>query len=97
MRVAEPDVPRVLVDTSTLFTIRYRKQLTTLAAEGTIIAIWSPWIVAELNRILTWAWLDRHGDTPRTRRACSAAAKTMMLAMEPNFLAVVPQPPYPPA
>jgi hypothetical protein len=89
--------PRAVIDTSTLYSPGNRKAITRLAAEGTIVAIWSPWIVAELVRILTLAWIDRHGGAPLSRRQCSAAARVMMLAMEPNFLVVAPRPPYPPS
>ena len=89
--------PRAVIDTSTLYSAGNRKAVTRLAAEGTLVAIWSPWIVAELVRILTLAWIERHGDSPVSRRRCSAAARVMMLAMEPNFLVVAPRLPYPPS
>jgi hypothetical protein len=47
------------------------------------IGIWSPWIIAELNRVLTWDWIEHNRGS---ERACSLAAKKMM-----EFLVVVPR------
>jgi hypothetical protein len=36
-----------------------RVDLQSLAQDGAFTAIWSPWIIAELHRTLTWHWLAR--------------------------------------
>ncbi len=43
-----------------------------------MVGIWSPHIIAELNRVLTLRWLDRNGDGVASRRALSEAAIAMM-------------------
>ncbi len=62
-------------------------------------AIWSPWIVAELNRFLTWQWIERSsGDTsPANWRSCSTAAATMMDLLLDSFELSDPRAPYPDA
>ena len=74
------------------------------------IALWSPSIIAELNRVLTWKWLERTAQPASTRIAafayglsganwsrCSAAAAAMMEILESTFEVVAPRPPYPEA
>ncbi len=58
--------------------------------------MWSPWIVAELHRVLAWDWMRKHGTTAATEAACSDAAKRMMVRLIPTFETVDPKPPYPP-
>ena len=74
------DVPplRAVIDTSVLFSPRLRAELQELAFQGVFIAIWSPWIIAELDRVLVWQWIAErtHGDlSPVNQRACGQAAK----------------------
>ncbi len=45
---------RAVIDTSSLVPSLLRKELQQLAASGAFTAIWSPWIIAELNRVLVW-------------------------------------------
>jgi len=63
------------------------------------VGVWSPWIVADLNRVLTWHWVDRAGGDLSLGqwRACSAAATTMMEALLVSFETVDPRPPLPEA
>ena len=56
------------------------------------VGIWSPWIIAELNRVLTWDWIQRNRGS---EHACSEAAKKMMELLLPAFELVNPLPPYP--
>lgn len=95
-------IPRAVVDTSSLVPARLRRDLQQAAQLGAFTAIWSPWIVAELNRVLVWHWLKHPanggatGDLSRqNERRCSAAAKTMMEWLLPSFELVHPLPPYP--
>ncbi len=95
---------RAVVDTSSLVPATLRRDLQQAAQLSAFTAIWSPWIIAELNRVLAWRWL-RHppsglspGDISRANeRRCSLAAKHMMQWLLPSFEWVNPLPPYPPA
>jgi hypothetical protein len=90
---------RAVLDTSALVPGAQRDDLQALAQAGLYIGIWSPWIIAELNRVLTWQWIRAsHGDLSRTNeKACSRAAKRMMTLLFTTFELVHPEPPYPPA
>lgn len=95
---------RAVVDTSSLVPARLRRDLQQAAQIGAFVGIWSPWIIAELNRVLVWRWIK---DAPTNRapddlsdaneRRCAVAAKTMMEWLLPSFELVAPLPPYPPA
>ena len=71
---------------------------------GSFTAIWSPWTIAELNRVLVWRWI-KHPSPGRqandlsdaNERRCAEAAKVMMQWLLPTFELVNPLPPYPPA
>jgi hypothetical protein len=87
-----------VVDTSSL--ISHRLDLQPLAQKGLFTAIWSPWIIAELNRVLTWHWLTRirPGDTSHeSYTRCGQAAKRMMGILFATCRLVHPLPPFPPA
>jgi len=88
-----------VLDTSVLVPAVLREDLQALAQVGLFTGIWSPWIIAELNRVLTWKWIRAaHGDISRTNeKACARAAKRMMELLLATFELVHPQPPYPPA
>jgi len=94
-----PVAIRAVLDTSALFPAALREDLQSLAQAGLFVGIWSPWIIAELNRVLTWRWIRRaDGDLSRANeRDCSRAAKRMMEVLLATFEMVQPQPPYPPA
>lgn len=87
---------RAVIDTSSLVPPRMRRDLQESAQLGIFTAIWSPWIVAELTRVLTWRWLERDRDFSRNNwDRCSAAAKQMMTFLLTTFETVAPIPPYP--
>ena len=89
---------RAVIDTSVLFVPRLRAALQELAVEGAFTALWSPWIIAELNRVLVWQWITERtgGDLSQANhRRCSQAAKKMMTLLLAAFEVVNPQPPYP--
>ena len=69
-------VIRAVLDTSALVPVAQREDLQALAQAGLYRGIWSPWIIAELNRVLTWRWIRAaNGDISRTNeKACSRAA-----------------------
>ena len=96
----DPRTPvRAVVDTSSLVSSQRRRDLQQATQLGEFTAIWSPWIIAELNRVLVWRWIDRSGGelSRSNRRRCSEAAKTMMSILLPTFELVAPLPPFPPA
>jgi hypothetical protein len=64
---------------------------------GAFVGIWSPWIIAELNRVLTWRWIAKNGAEDRSQRECSKSAQAMMEILLPSFELVPALPPYPPA
>lgn len=90
------------MDTSSLVPARLRRDLQQAAQLGAFAGIWSPWIIAELNRVLTWQWIRRtHAERPAAtlsvanERRCAEAAKIMMQLLLPVFELVTPLPPYP--
>ncbi len=91
-------VIRAVVDTSALVSPRLRRALQQQAQLGAFEAVWSAWIVAELNRVLVWRWLERTGDetSSANERACATSAKRMMDYLIAVFAMVDPKPPYPP-
>jgi len=58
-------------------------------------AVWSPWIIAELNRVLTWRWIKDNDLSQANEQACSESAKEMMSLLLPVFDLINPLPPYP--
>jgi len=92
-------VIRAVLDTNVLVPYRLRVDLRQLAQDGAFIAVWSPWIIAELNRVLTWQWIEDSGNdtSPANRARCSRAANTMMeILLATPFELVNPLLPYPP-
>jgi len=89
---------RAVVDTSSLVGYALRRDLQQAAQIGVFNAFWSPWIIAELNRVLVWRWIkDRTGNdlSRANENACSESAKAMMALLMPVFALVNPLPPYP--
>lgn len=50
-----------VIDTSVLVSNQNREHLVTAAIEGLYTPIWSPWVIAELNRVMTWNWVRKDG------------------------------------
>jgi hypothetical protein len=72
---AQPTPPatiRAVLDTSVLVPAALRQDLQSLAQANLFTGIWSPWIIAELNRVLTWRWIRAaKGDLSRANeQAC---------------------------
>ncbi len=90
---------RALIDTSVLVKQSLRIGLQEAAARRLFTPIWSPWIIAELNRVLTWRWIkDRppgNDLSDANERRCGESAKRMMDLLFPVFELVHPLPPYP--
>ena len=53
---------RAVVDTSALFPFEQRRELQTLALAGAFTGIWSPVIIGELYRVLTWRAIDAQAE-----------------------------------
>jgi predicted nucleic acid-binding protein len=90
---------RAVIDTSVLVPRRSREALQIAAQDSLYTALWSPWIIAELHRVLTWRWLKAtNNDTSLdNQRRCSRAAKAMMQILVPTFELIDTRPPYPSA
>lgn len=93
---------RAVIDTSSLVSSRLRRELREGAALGLYTAIWSPWIIAEMNRVLTRLWLckppseqGRCDCSQANRGRCGESAKRMMELLLPAFELGHPLPPYP--
>jgi hypothetical protein len=98
--VIELGIPetRAVIDTSVLADGRLRRELQQQAKLGRFVALWSPWIVGELHRVLTWRWLKRRRDFGDANwRECGRKARIMMELLIPVFETVDPRPPYPDA
>jgi len=59
--------------------------------------IWSPLIISELNRLLTWFWLERHGGdfSDRAWRQYSEEAKRLLARLTAVFHVFEDRPPAP--
>lgn len=91
---------RAVLDTSVLVPPHLRRELQVAAQAGLFTAYWSPRIIAELNRVLTWRWIQRTSPPDLSRaneQQCSVAAHTMMTLLISTFHLVKTIPPYPPA
>ena len=95
--------PRAVVDTSSLVAAGLRRDLQQAAQLGYFVGLWSPWIIAELHRVLTWRWLAQPPPgrpacdlSAANRRRCGEAANRMMTLLLPTFEVVTPLPPYSP-
>lgn len=97
--LTEPGQIRAVIDSSSLVSSRHRHRIHEAAVDRACAAVWSPWIIAELNRVLTWLWIEREGGdlSASSRRRYSEASKAMMTVLLPAFELVAPLPPYPPA
>src|SRR4051794_35631422 len=91
---------RAVIDTSTLVRPSLRRRLQEAARADAYTAIWSPWIIAELNRVLVWRWIKNRTNndlSDANERHCGQSAKIMMNLLLSTFDLVHPTPPYPPA
>jgi len=61
------------------------------ATDERITVFWSPWVIGELYRTLTWDWI-KHGRGSESE--CSASSKRMMRVMLLYFRTVDPEPPF---
>lgn len=92
---AAPTLPRAVLDTNVLYSHTRRITLVGLVRLGRFEAIWSAWIVAELNRVLTWRWAEQYGIDAAAQRLASVGAKEMMTYLLAAFTLVDPPVPHP--
>ncbi len=90
-----PALPRAVLDTNVLYSHTRRITLVGLVRLGRFEAIWSSWIVAGLNRVLTWRWAERYGIDAMAQRAASVSAKERMIYLPTAFELVDPPLPHP--
>lgn len=81
-----------VLDTSVLVSNKNREHLVTAALEKLYTPIWSPWIVAELHRVMTWNWIRNKG--LKEKEQCSRRYKDMMSILMGVFRCVDPKPPW---
>lgn len=86
---------RAVLDTNVLYSHTRRITLVGLVRLGRFEAIWSSWIVAELNRVLTWRWAERYGIDAMAQRVASVSAKERMIYLLTAFELVDPPLPHP--
>ena len=87
---------RAVCDTSVLVPETTRTALHGAATDGLFQPVWSPWIIGELYRVLTWKWARTHGVSETERRRCSDAANAMMELMLDVWRLVDVARPWPP-
>ena len=106
MRPPEPEAlanvlpVRAVVDSCVFPRVRKWLEPIILAAQtDVVVPLWSPLIISESNRLLTWLWLERHGGdlSDAGWRQCSDAAKKWFGRVSHVFQVVDDRPPPEPA
>ena len=82
---------KALCDTSVLVPSGIRKKLVMSAELGLFTPYWSPWIIGELYRVLTYQLMDYQ----YSKQTISQLSKKMMLLMTPFFDVIDLKPPLP--
>lgn len=92
---------RAVVDANVfLRTARWLAPLEDLARNNYARLFWSPWIIGEAHRVLTWLWTQRAGPPYHTTErwaACSRAAKAFSAHVAPFMAVVEDRPPFEPS
>ena len=86
---------KALLDANVLIPHGMRQTLETYARLGFYEGYWSPWIIEEMARSVTWRWIRRYGAENASRSALSRIAKIAMSHLEPTFRVISPTVPYP--
>lgn len=88
---------RVVVDANVFpHTTRWLLPLENLARTRVVTLIWSPWIIGEAHRVLTWLWCKRAGPpyvTDARWQDCSTAAKRFGIHLAAVMQVVDDRPP----
>ena len=85
-----------VLDASALVGAKNRIALQIAMNRRQFIGVWSPWIIEEMARTLTWHWARQRGMSVEAKHALSVSAKLMMDILTDTFIAVDPKPPHPP-
>jgi hypothetical protein len=88
--------PRAVVDACVYPKMqRWLIPLTRAAQDGQAELLWSPSIIMETNRVLTWLWLERNGGdfSDQAWRRCSEQAHRMFAHLTTAFTVVEDRPP----
>lgn len=88
---------KALLDANVLIPHRTRQTLETYARLGFYEGYWSPWIVEEMARGVTWRWIRANGTERESQDTLSRLAKMAMQHLEPTLHVVSPTLPYPAA
>lgn len=86
---------RAVVDSCVFAKRRWIGPIALAAQAGYLVPLWSPCIIAETSRLLTWLWMQRHPGPLDTaaRRAYSEYGHRWFDALSPVFSVVEDQPP----
>jgi hypothetical protein len=85
-----------VVDSNVFARRRWMEPLIDAANTGQIVLVWSPCIIAEAARLLTWIWLKKRGADPSSDAAwseCSELAHRWFDVMTAVFRVVDDRPP----
>lgn len=88
---------KALLDANVLIPHRTRQTLEMYSRLGFYEGYWSPWIVEEMGRGVTWRWIRANGTDRASRDNLSRLAKVAMRHLEPTLRVVSPTLPYPAA
>lgn len=88
---------KALLDANVLIPYGTRQTLETYARLGFYEGYWSPWIIEEMARAVTWRWIRAYGSERDSRSALSRLAKQAMSHLEPTFHVISPTIPFPSA
>lgn len=88
---------KALLDANVLIPHRTRQILETYARLGFYEGYWSPWIIEEMARGVTWRWIRANGTERASRDELSRRAKVAMRHLELTLRVVSPTLPYPAA
>lgn len=84
-------IPKAVIDTNVLFGYKDRNHFWQAAVEKLYIPYWSPWIIGELYRTLTYDRMKKGHDY----HLVSNESKGLMRLMSPFWTTSDPKPPYP--
>jgi len=95
-RRARRQAIRALIDTNVLVQSHWLNPIVLAAREGHLQPLWSPLIIAEANRYLTWRWIKRNRGLLSNEmwEACSRDAKTWFSHVTRAFEVVEDRPPH---
>jgi hypothetical protein len=84
-----------VVDANIFLKADWMKTILDAVQDGVLIAVWSPLIISEVNRLLTWHWLRKNGADvgEPARRRCSADFKKWYAKVAVHFHVVEDRPP----